>query len=81
MTWGKFYWPYWLIVASLMFLVPEIITLFTNSKNTLSDWSWTELNIYNGRIPVHGIAWWVSLIAFLTGIIVLVLHVWFHKLI
>ena len=36
MTWGRHYWPWFLITGSLGFGIPELIALFTNSANTLS---------------------------------------------
>ena len=44
-TWGSVYWPWYLITASAAFLAAEVFALFTNSANTLSDFSWYELGI------------------------------------
>lgn len=79
MTWGRYYWPFFIVVASLLFLGPELIALFTNRSNTLSEYAWHELNV-NPRIPVHTLAWWISLIAFILAIFVLVIHIWFKRI-
>jgi hypothetical protein len=77
MTWGAIYWPIFLIGTSLTFLGPELYALFTNWKNTLSDYSWTELHVSPG-ITVHTVAWYISLIAWLLVVVVLTLHIWWE---
>lgn len=79
-TWGRLYWPFFLIVVSLLFLGPELIALFTNSANTLSGYSWRELHV--GRIypSIHTVAWWVSLAAWVVSVIVVTLHIWWKSL-
>jgi hypothetical protein len=79
MTWGRYYWPFFLVLVSLLFLGPELIALFTNAANTLSEYAWAELNV-SPRIPVHTIAWWVSLLAFILAVFVLVAHIWFKRI-
>lgn len=76
MTWGKYYWPFYLILAALLFLVPEIIALVTNFRNTLSQYSWNELHV-NPGITVHTLAWYLSLAAWVLTAIVLTVHIWF----
>lgn len=75
MTWGKLYWPFYLIVASLLFLGPELIALFTNVQNTLSDYARYELNV-SAQVTVHTIAWYVSLIGWALFVVVISLHIW-----
>lgn len=75
MTWGKFYWPYWIILTSLTFGVPELIAIFTNVKNTLSDYARYELNVAP-HVNVHTIAWWISLVVWLLFVVVITLHIW-----
>jgi hypothetical protein len=77
MTWGKFYWPVFMLAVSLAFAGPEIYALFTNQANTLSDYSWDELNIH-GRFPIHTLAWNISLIVWLLFVIVITMHIWWR---
>lgn len=79
MTWGRLYWPFWIIVVSALFLGPELIALLTNWRNTLSNYAWTELNVTNARVPVHTVAWWFSLIGWLLAVFVLTAHIWYAK--
>jgi hypothetical protein len=78
MTWGKLYWPFFLILTSALFLGPELIALFTNWHNTLSQYSWAELNV-SPRIPVHTIAWWISVMAWALFVVVITAHIWFRR--
>lgn len=76
-TWGNYYWPYFLILVALLFGVPEIIALFTNHQNTLSDYSWTMLNVHRAtRFSVHAIAWYASLSVWLVFVVVITIHIW-----
>lgn len=79
-SWGQFYWPYFLILVSTLFGVPELIALFTNVANTLSDYSRLQLHVgaaFAGQ--VHTIAWWASLIAWLLFAVVITVHIWFIR--
>lgn len=76
-TWGLAYWPKYMIVASLAFIIPETVAFFTNASNTLSDFAWYELGI-NGTINRHDFAWWISLIAWAMFVIVITGHIWFR---
>jgi len=80
MTWGKVYWSIFLIAVSLEFIGPEIAALLTNSKNTLSDYSWGKLEILPGEhFWHHGAAWLLTLGVW--GVIVfwLTAHIWFYR--
>lgn len=81
MTWGRHYWAYYLIAVSLFFLGPEIYALFTNVKNTLSDYARYELDITTPREPftAHGAAWFLTLGFWLVIAIWLTFHIWFEK--
>lgn len=81
MTWGREYWPIFLIITSVAFLVPEIIALFTNTKNTLSDYAWFELNITvpQERFSAHTAAWFLSLGMWIVIAIWLTYHIWGEK--
>lgn len=78
-SWGNYYWPFFLILVSALFLVPEIIGLVGNSANTLSDYCWRELNVnlaFNaGR---HSVAWWISQFAFYVAVVLLAIHIWYR---
>jgi len=78
MTWGRLYWPFFIVVTSALFLGPELIAIFTNAANTLSEYSWAELNV-NPRIPMHTVAWYTSLIAWLLFVVVITAHIWWRK--
>lgn len=78
-TWGKYYWPYFFILVSVIFLVPELIALFSNPANTLSDYSWQELHV-TGYVRIHTLAWWLSLIGWLLFVVVITAHIWWRKL-
>lgn len=79
-NWGTYYWPAFLIIVSVLFLVPETIGLLTNAANTLSDYCWTQLHVTvafgSGR---HSVAWWLSQIAWVIAVIVLTLHIWYRS--
>ena len=43
-TWGNWYWPWWLGVSVAAFLGPEVYALIRkNTDNTLSNWVWHVL--------------------------------------
>lgn len=79
-TWGLWYWPVFLITASVAFLIPEILALVTNVSNTLSDYAWHELNIPRPGTPViHSAAWLLTLGVWLVMAFWLTWHIWFRK--
>jgi len=72
-TWGQWYWPLWLTIVLLAFLVPEIYALITNVRNTLSWWVWDQLDVSPlatapwtaAHLLVFGV--WVLMNVWLTG--------------
>lgn len=78
--WGNTYWPIYIIGATLTFLIPEIIALFTNSVNTLSDYAWRNLGFpsHGTRIPDTA-AWFLTQGAFIVVALWLLLHIWYHQ--
>ena len=76
-TWGRLYWPLALAATSLLFFPAELTALFTNSVNTLSDYSWYELHVSPG-FTVHTIAWYASFISWLLFVAVITGHIWFR---
>ena len=81
MTWGKTYWPIFLIVTSLAFLGPEIYALVTNFRNTLSDYARYELNITTPHeaFTAHSAAWLLTLGVWLVIAFWLTFHIWFER--
>lgn len=79
MTWGKLYWPYWMILTSFTFLVPELIAALGNVRNTLSDYARAELNV-SPHMTVHTVAWYVSLAGWLLFVLVITAHIWWGKI-
>jgi hypothetical protein len=77
-TWGKAYWPFFLLAVSGAFLIPEIYALFTNAANTLSEYSWDELHV-TGFQHVHSLAWYFSLISWILFFVVITMHIWFRR--
>jgi hypothetical protein len=75
--WGYTYWPVALLVAIAgLFGIPELIALFTNRGNTLSEYAWHEL--YIGSFPAHSAARWVSLVVWLIFVVIITLHIWWR---
>jgi hypothetical protein len=65
-------------MVSATFIIPELYALFTDAKNTLSDYSWGMLHVFNGEhLLLHSAAWWISLIITLSAMGLLVVHIWF----
>lgn len=81
MTWGRTWWPIFLIVTSIAFLGPEIYALVTNVKNTLSDYARYELNVKTPTeaFTAHTAAWLLSLGVWLVVAVWLTFHVWFER--
>jgi hypothetical protein len=75
--WGRVYWPVALLVMSVGFFgIPELIALFTNPANTLSDYAWDQLQV--GSIPVHLVAWYISLVVWLLFVVIITMHIWWR---
>lgn len=78
MTWGRYYWPYFLVLVTGLFGIPELIALFTNRANTLSDFSHYELNVTRATV-MHGImtvAWYASLAGWILFVVIITWHIW-----
>lgn len=85
LTWGRHYWPVFLIISSLWVLlgfgVPELYALFNRGPgahldNTLSNYSHVELKV-SAVMTVHTIAWYLSLLVWLMFAGVMTFHIWF----
>ncbi len=74
-TWGRYYWPYWIILTSATFGVPEIIAIVTNYLNTLSEYARYELNV-SPHVTVHTVAWYASLTVWILFVVVITAHIW-----
>ncbi len=81
MIWGKLYWPYWMALTGLTFIVPELVAVFTNVANTLSDYARSELHVGIGfsNHGIHTVAWWISLVVWLTFVVWITGHIWWAK--
>lgn len=83
-TWGKVYWPIFLIISAIWILlafgIPETIALATavatHKDNTLSNYSHVELHV-TAQMTVHTVAWFMSLIVWSLFVIVITSHIWF----
>jgi hypothetical protein len=79
-VWGVIYWPIYLTVAAVAFLVPEVYGLFTNAANTLSEYCWNQLGVTVAfGHGAHTFAWWASQSAFILAAVILVLHIWYRS--
>lgn len=80
-TWGQYYWPIAMVVAfGLMFGIPELYALFTNTANTLSWYAWRMLNIGISKgNGIHTLAWWTSLIVWWLFVLAITLHIWYKS--
>lgn len=86
MTWGHWYWPVFLIVASVVIIVgfvpAEIIALLSevrnHTDNTLSYYARTELGVSVAvQNTVHTVAWWASFVLYLLFNAFIIPHIWF----
>lgn len=85
LTWGRIWWPIFLIISSLWiligFLPEEIVALVTkvstHTDNTLSQYARTELHVTASIQDVHDIAWWLSLLAWSVFAVWATGHIWF----
>lgn len=78
-TWGRFYWPYFIILVTILFGGPEIFALITNPGNTLSDYSWAELHVGRSYPPLHTIAWFASLVMWALFTVLITWHIWWRS--
>lgn len=79
-TWGRVYWSVALSIAAIAFLIPEVIAIFTNMGNTLSEYARSELGLtYGPHMQVHHtITWTLTLIAWWVFVGVITWHIWFN---
>jgi len=70
MTWGRWYWPVWMIVGCLTLGIPEIVALCRDVRNTLSYWVWGALNVEVNRdwTAAHYLVFggWLTVVSWLT---------------
>lgn len=69
MTGWQKYWLIWAVASFTSFLVPEVIALCTNARNTLS---WTVWD-FEGGVPGDPIGRWTSTHVLFGGMLVVVL--------
>lgn len=71
-TWGSWYWPAFLIGSALAFAGPELYALFTNWRNTLSEYVWLdEPGTYSWEW-VLSLSLWALFAIWITG------HIWWR---
>lgn len=77
-TWGPHYWPWALIAVTVIIFGPELYALFTNTANTLSWYSQTELHV-RPLVPFtrHNAAWLLTQGVYLVVAFWLWLHIWY----
>lgn len=77
--WSNIYWPWFLGVTFVLFIIPETYALITNAANTLSEYCWRELDVTHAlEFSSHSVAWWGSLIPWLMFAVIITLHIWFR---
>lgn len=88
MTWGKNYWPIFLIISAVWLLtgfgVPETLALIAQPSNhidnTLSFYSRTELHVSVATAnTIHTAAWWLSFVIWMMFVIFITAHIWFDQ--
>jgi hypothetical protein len=88
MTWGKVYWPIFLIISSLWLLtgfgIAETIALISGTANhldnTLSYYARTELHISVATAATaHTVAWWITFVVWMMFVIFITAHIWFDQ--
>ena len=79
-NWGPHYWPWFLIVTSLAFLIPEVYALAAGQgANTLSEYAWGELHVTAGiRFTAHHAAWLLSLGMWAVFVFWITAHIWWQ---
>lgn len=80
-TWGPHYWPWFILTVVVLFGVPELWALATNSFNSLSDYSWAQLHVGQKYPLIHTVAWFASLIIWLLFVVVITWHIWWKSII
>jgi hypothetical protein len=85
MTWGRTWWPLFLIISAIWLLlafgIPELIAIFTKGPgahldNTLSNYSRSELHV-TATLTRHTIAWYLSFLTWSVFAGIITLHIWF----
>lgn len=88
MTWGKIYWPVFLIISGFWVLtafgVPETLALIQQPSqhvdNTLSYYSRVELHVSVATATnIHTVAWWLSFVVWMMFVIFITAHIWFDQ--
>ena len=75
--WGDKYWPVFLSVTTVFFVIPEMFALLTNAYNTLSWYAWHKLNLsVSVAQGMDTVAWWGSLITWLLFVVIITIHIW-----
>jgi hypothetical protein len=77
-VWGDYYWPAFLFAVAVMFAVPEIYALCTNTINSLTDYVHLQLNVNTATVArgIHTLAWYASLAGWILFVIIITWHIW-----
>jgi hypothetical protein len=79
--WGRVYWPLYLILVSVFFLVPETVAFLSNTVNTLSEYAWREMSIeFIAGHGMHTVSWWLSLVAWCVFVVLITGHIWWRTI-
>lgn len=87
-TWGKDYWPVFLIISGFWVLtgfgIPEGLSLAsypsTHIDNSLSFYARTELHVYVATgTDIHTVGWWISFLAWMMFVVFITAHIWFDQ--
>lgn len=78
-TWGRWYWPAFLVLFASALLVPEFYALFSNARNTLSDYVWTGLDVSVEQQRPWTAAHYLVFGAWLTLVSWLTFHFFFRR--
>lgn len=80
-TWGNHYWPVWMVLAFLTFIVPEAYSLFTDhGPNTLSAYVWRLLGtVRNESVHQWGALDFLTFGIYAVIVIWLAFHFWFGE--
>jgi hypothetical protein len=78
--WGYTYWPWYLIIGNLAWMVPELYAVFTNVGNTLSDYAWDKLHVglSFSHSGIHTVSWWLSLVGWVAFVVIMTAHIWWR---
>ncbi len=84
-TWGRTWWPVFLIISSAWILagfgIAETIALLARRTydNTLSNYARVQLHVPLNASLSHTVAWWLSLLTWMMFVVVMTVHIWWNQ--